>query len=91
MTLLDLLLLSLAAWRLSYLIASEEGPYHILTRFRARFSLGGLTTCIYCLSVWMALGVYVLYQYWQPPVYVLAVSGLALMLRSYTGAGMHDV
>lgn len=90
MNLLDFLLLSIATWRLSYMIVKEDGPYNILTRFRARFSLGGLTTCIYCLSVWIAALLYVVFIYAAPIVYVLAVSGGALMLRSYTGAGVHD-
>lgn len=87
---LDLLLITLAAWRLAYLITREDAPYKLAARFRARFPLGGLTSCIKCASIWTAAGMLAL---WHTPlqagVVVLAISGGALMLASYTGAG-HD-
>lgn len=82
----DLLILSLATWRLAYMLAKETGPYDILTRFRARFVLGGLTSCVYCLSLWCAA---LLYLLWLTPavvlVYILAASGGALLMYRYTG------
>jgi hypothetical protein len=87
----DLLIITLATWRLSYMLVSEDGPNQIIARLRARFSLGGLTDCIYCMSVWIAAGLYGLWQTAAYPiVIVLAISGAAMMLRSYTGAGMHE-
>ena len=87
----ELIIITLATWRLSYMLVTEEGPYQILTRLRARFALGGLTDCIYCMSVWVAL---LMWLTWQtdayPVVMVLAISGAAMMLRSYTGAGIND-
>jgi len=83
---LDILILALAAWRLAYLITRENGPYDVAGRFRSRFPLGGLTSCIYCASVWTALATYLLYMTpAQPLVIVAAISGAALMLASYTG------
>ena len=82
---LDLLLLILATWRLAYLIAKEDGPYHLLTRFRARFDLGGLTDCMYCLSLWVGAGLVGLLWVWPPGVWLLAASGGAMLMHRYTG------
>jgi hypothetical protein len=87
MGLLDLLILAIATWRVSYLVTREDAPFQLAAKFRARFPLGGLTECIYCTSVWVAAALYLL---WltpaQPVVTIIAVSGAALMLGSYTGA-----
>lgn len=84
---LTLIILALATWRLSYLMASESAPFQLMTKLRERTTVGGLLTCIYCSSIWAALIVLVL---WFTPlavvVYILAISGAALMLGSYTGA-----
>lgn len=86
LSLLDFLLIAIATWRLAYLITSESGPFDIALRFRTRFPLGGLTTCLKCASVWTAIACYLLWLTpLQPVVWVLAVSGGALMLASYTG------
>lgn len=83
----DLLVLSLATWRLAYLITKESGPFHLAERFRARFPLGGLTTCLKCASVWCALFWLAVWQMPAAPVvYVFAVSGAALMLGTYIGS-----
>lgn len=86
---LDLLILALATWRLSYMVTSESGWYRIFEIIRTR--IGGATTCIYCFSVWASM--VLLWCYLTPfviIVYVLAISGLALVIRSYTGVGLHD-
>ena len=88
MNALDLLIVSLAAWRLAYLIVREDAPFRVMARLRARTTLGGLLTCIYCCSIWSAGGALILYQaggVWQMIVFVLSVSAAALMLASYTG------
>lgn len=85
MELRDLLILSLATWRLSYMIVKEPGPFELLARFRARFRFK-LFTCIFCLSVYMALFLWLLTFTWLWfIVYGLAISGAALMLHRYTG------
>ena len=82
----DLLIIVLATWRVSYLVTREDAPFRLAAKLRARFPLGGLTTCIYCVSVWVAAGLYLL---WLTPAQVivtmLAISGGALMLASYSG------
>ena len=47
----------LATWRLSHLIAYEDGPFDVIVRLRARAGngvLGRLMDCPYCLSFWIA-------------------------------------
>ena len=83
----DALILGLATWRIAYLAAKEAAPFGIMTRIRARTTLGGLLTCLYCMSVWAAALMLLL---WHTPlqflVWVAAISGAALMLASWTGA-----
>lgn len=86
MTSFELILLALFAWRVAYMLVKEEGPFQVFARLRALTTLGGLLTCIYCTSVWSALLGYLLISTpLAPVVYVLAVSGLALMAHRYTG------
>lgn len=89
LSLSDLLILALATWRLSYMVTSESGWFGVFEIIRNR--IGGATTCIYCFSVWASIGLYLIYHTGlQVIVIVLAVSGLALVIRSYTGVGLHD-
>ena len=47
----------LAVWRVTHLLAGEDGPADIIVRFRALLgsSLAGkLMDCFYCLSIWIA-------------------------------------
>jgi len=90
MSLTDLLTLALATWRLSYLLVYEDAPWRFMTRLREWNDLGGLLRCIYCTSVWTAIGCWALWQVVPVVVYVLAVSGLAMMLWRYTGGSLAD-
>lgn len=86
MTALDLLILALATWRVAYMITREHGPFRVFERLRAAYPLGGLTTCLYCLSVWVSAAFFLLYQagiLW--PAQLCAISGAAIMLYRYTG------
>jgi hypothetical protein len=52
------LLATLAVWRITHLLAREDGPRNIVTRLRDKLGegiLGRLVTCFYCLSIWVAL------------------------------------
>ena len=47
----------LATWRVTHLLASEDGPADIIVRFRAllgRSIFGQLMDCFNCLSLWIA-------------------------------------
>ncbi len=83
---LDLLILSLASWRLANFIVKEAGPFNLSASFRNKFPLGGLTNCLYCALFWVGALMYIL---WLTPlasiVTIFAISGGALMLATYTG------
>ena len=52
-----LVLAVLAIWRVTHLLASEDGPAGIIVRFRkvlGQSSLGTLMDCFNCLSLWIA-------------------------------------
>jgi Protein of unknown function (DUF1360) len=49
---------ALACWRVSHLVAKEDGPFDVVLRARARAgssTLGRLMDCPYCVSVWAAM------------------------------------
>jgi hypothetical protein len=49
---------ALAVWRLTHLLAAEDGPWNLLLRFR-RFlgntAWGSMMDCFNCLSLWIAI------------------------------------
>lgn len=48
----------LATWRVTHLLANEDGPADLIVRFRARLGNGiaaRLMDCFQCLSLWVAL------------------------------------
>lgn len=72
--LLRLILAGFTCYRLSRLLAWEEGPFGALTWARVTISglpvrdqqdtlMGRFLTCPYCLGVWVALGLYFLLLY----------------------------
>ncbi len=53
-----LLLAALAVWRVSHLLAREDGPWDVIVRLRRRLGRGlwgSLFDCLYCLSLWIAV------------------------------------
>lgn len=76
----DLALLALATWRVSYMLVLETGPFKAFVHLRNATKLGGLLECVFCMSVWVAIGLYALWGYSQWPIYVLAVSAGALII-----------
>ena len=48
---------SLATWRLTHLLAEEDGPADLVLKARAKLGrsrAGELMDCVYCLSIWIA-------------------------------------
>jgi hypothetical protein len=85
-TLTTFLYLALAAWRIANLFCNEQGPFGVFgfIRFMAdflcdvsplcrRFGLGELVSCEYCLSVWIGVGLTLLYVRFGDKVLYLAV------------------
>lgn len=84
MTWLDFTLIALATLYLSEIITSKEGPFGVFAKLRALPSMG-LFRCVWCTAPYVALLMLGTYQLFSPIVWIFAIAGLALALRSYTG------
>jgi hypothetical protein len=54
---LKLIVAVLATWRITHLLASEDGPADLIVRLRVRLGqgfIGRLMDCFQCLSLWVA-------------------------------------
>ncbi len=83
---LRLVLAILATWRVTHLLAAEDGPFDVIARVRAWLGhsfMGKLMDCFYCLSLWVAapaaLAVTRSQREW--PLVWLALSGAACLLE----------
>jgi len=81
-----LVLAALATWRITHLLAYEDGPGNIIFRERHRLGsgqLGKLADCFYCLSFWVAApAAYLVTHRWSEwPVFWVAISGAACLLE----------
>jgi len=78
-------LAALATWRVTHLLANEDGPAAIVFRLRRRLGdspIGGLMDCFNCLSFWVAIPA-AFFVTLQPLVWAvswLALSGAACLL-----------
>jgi hypothetical protein len=80
------LLAVLATWRVTHLLANEDGPAGIIARFRAVLGdswIGGLMDCFNCLSLWIAAPAAFLLSRRPGPLLLswLALSGAACLLE----------
>jgi len=80
------LVAALAVWRLTHLLAREDGPWDLVVRLRRRLGhgfWGKLIDCFQCLSLWVALpfSVFVGGQVPEMLVSWLALSGAAILLE----------
>jgi Protein of unknown function (DUF1360) len=76
----------LATWRVTHLLAAEDGPADIVVRFRALLGqsiAGRLMDCFNCLSIWIsALAALFVTRHWLDWIMVtLAISGAACLLE----------
>jgi hypothetical protein len=76
----------LATWRVTHLLAAEDGPGDIVVRFRALLGqsfAGRLMDCFYCLSVWIAApAALFVTRHWLDWFMVwFAISGAACLLE----------
>ena len=90
---LDLLIVTLACWRMAHLLVRESGPFAVMERLRRLTTLGGMLNCIACASVWTGLLAWALWtaggEIGRGVVLVAAVSAGALMVASWSGVH-HD-
>jgi hypothetical protein len=76
----------LATWRVTHLLASEDGPADLVVRFRARLGrglIGKLMDCFNCLSLWIAAlaALFVSRKLLDWLLTWLAISGAACLLE----------
>ena len=75
----------LATWRVSHLVALEDGPGEILARVRrgAPAGIGRMLDCIYCLSLWVSApaALWITREPIDWFVTTLAISGAACVLE----------
>jgi hypothetical protein len=76
----------LATWRVSHLLASEDGPWDVVVRLRRRLGasmLGRMMDCFGCTSLWVALPLSLFVVRDPLAVFVcwLALSGAAMLLE----------
>jgi len=76
----------LATWRITHLLALEDGPWDMivdLRRWLGSSFLGRLMDCFYCLSVWVAapIACLLVHKWSEWPLYWLALSGAACLLE----------
>lgn len=83
MTPFELLKLSAATWAISYMITHTHGPFGVFASIREYLPLGGLTSCIVCLSIWVVIGLKLLNV--EAVTDAFAVAGVALLAHSYSG------
>jgi Protein of unknown function (DUF1360) len=82
-------LAALGVWRVTHLLAEEDGPGEAVVRLRRRVGsgqLGELMDCFYCLSVWVAApgALAVSRRRRDAPAVWLALSGAACLLERAT-------
>jgi Protein of unknown function (DUF1360) len=82
-------LAALATWRVTHLIAEEDGPGDLVVRLRRRAGnseLGTLMDCFYCVSVWVAapFALVISRRPRELPLTWLALSGAACLLEQAT-------
>jgi len=79
----------LCVWRVTHLLAEEDGPWRLMARLRLRAGNGfwaGLLECFYCLSLWIAAPFAIwLGQSWKERALLWpAMSALAILLERLT-------
>jgi hypothetical protein len=79
-----------ATWRVTHLLADEDGPGDIMYRLRARLGpsfAGKLMDCFYCLSLWVAAPFALLVTRQLPMSPTNRVPMVRVKAKSATGAG----
>ena len=83
MNFLELTIASLAVWRVTSLLVSEEGPWNIFYKIRRALNMNyniQVLECFLCTSVWVALPFAFVYGI----IAWLAISALAIVIEDIT-------
>lgn len=83
------LITSLVVWRLTHLLAKEDGPWDLVFTLRKQLGqgfFGSLLDCFYCLSIWVALpfGLWTGHSLQEKLLLWIALSGSACLLEKIT-------
>jgi hypothetical protein len=86
---------ALAVWRLTHLLAKEDGPFDMIFLLRKQAGkgfFGKLLDCFYCVSIWVALpfGIWLGLRWWEKIILWLALSGAACLLEQATTKGNNN-
>jgi hypothetical protein len=82
----QLVISTLAVWRVTHLFQAEDGPWDVIFRIRkllGKSIFGTLMDCFYCLSVWFAMapGFYFGRDWVEKIILWLGISGGAIILE----------
>jgi hypothetical protein len=83
----------LATWRITHLLANEDGPADVIFRLRRRVGegpIGNLMDCFNCMSIWIAAP-FALFVSASPAIWFvswLALSGGACLLERLGGTAV---
>ena len=82
---------TLSVWRVTHLLAAEDGPWQVMVRLRRQAGEGffaELLDCFYCLSIWIAAPVaWLIGEGWRERMLLwLALSAGAILLERATRA-----
>lgn len=80
---LDLVLVALATWYLSYAITATHGPFRLFETLRKSIPHGGLLECPICLAPYVAL--ILLLVPMGVVVQALALAGAAMLMHGLAG------
>jgi len=88
---LRLILSAAAVWRITHLVALEDGPFDVFVSIRRALGgsiFGRLMDCFYCLSFWVAapFAALVATTLWDGLLVWVALSGAACLLERLAAA-----
>lgn len=89
----DMLIASLAAWRIAYMLKYEGGPWDVFIRIRDWFGnsvLGKAMDCIPCSSIWLAAALFLIPGI-DYLVIVLAISSMVIIVEAIHGMLRNEI
>lgn len=95
-TVMQLVIATLASWRVSVFVVYEDGPFRCGARLRAalvRLGMPVLVSCFHCTSFWISGVLTALMFEWTPHAILIwwAVAGATSALELLVGAGRADL
>jgi hypothetical protein len=99
----EALLIGLAAWRCTALVSYERGPFDVFLKFRKLLGfqhedsgrpyswpdgvLQKMIACPWCLGLWVAAGMWGIWQVSHAAVIVLAASAILIAVEQWSNNG----